>query len=233
MAIDKRPLENLRDCVKRAFYKGCSRGYAFRKMRHAIIFELKRLGYESSEIKDLLLEWNKKNERPYKMGEEKRQILRYVDWYESKECKMGCNALKDFCLGEERCQFYKETTFFKRQQTQELPFKLEDLKKFLTDRYKPEGYLMVCIVQALRRYQIEKVTGEIILVGHRTIASIIRDAFGHTVNPMYVWRKFNLLIDEGVIEIVIRGKSGQFRNLANGYRFLPWQPPENNHNNPY
>jgi len=95
----KKSLDNLRDCVKEAFLNGCERGCQFRKMRHAIILELKRLRYDSSEIKDKLLEWNEKCEKPLGLGEQRSQLFKYVEWVDSQECRLGCRALKDYCIG--------------------------------------------------------------------------------------------------------------------------------------
>ena len=224
MESKKNP-DNLRDCVRQAFLNGCERGLEFHKMRHAIILELKRLGYSSSEIKDRLIEWNRKCERPLSLSEQKIQLLRYVDWVDKHDCKIGCKGLEDYCIGKEKCQFYLKTTYQNRQKTQQLPFNLDELGRFLTERYKAEGYVMMLIINALRFYQQEKATGEIILIGYRTISSIIRDKYGHNILPMDIFRKINFLIQEGIVEKIIKGKVGNFAGQANGYRFLEWGHP--------
>lgn len=219
----KNNLSNLRDCVKKALLKGCERGLEFNKMRHAIILELKRLGYNSSEIKDKLIEWNKKCERPLSLSEQKIQLLGYVDWVDKHQCKIGCRGLEDYCLEKDKCQFYLKTTYQNRQKTQQLPFSLEELDRFLTKRYKADGYSMMLIINALRFYQQEKATGEIILIGYRTLSSIIRDKYGHNLQPMDIFRKIHFLMQERIIEQVVRGKAGNFTRQANGYRFLEWK----------
>lgn len=221
----KKNFDNLRDCVKQAFLKGCERGLEVNKMRHAIILEFKRLGYNSSEIKDKLIEWNGRCEKPFSLSEQKIQLLGYVDWVDKHDCKIGCKALEDYCIGKEKCQFHLKTTYQNRQKTQQLPFKLEELDKFLTERYKADGYVMMFIVKALRFYQQEKATGEIILIGYRTISSIIRDKYGHNIPPMDICRKINNLIDEKVVEKTTKGRAGQFGGQANGYRLLHWEHP--------
>lgn len=223
MRQKKEFLNKIRDCVRQAFLNGCERGYEFRKMRHAIIIELKRLGYTPSEIKDELLEWNKRCEKPLRISEQRGQLLRYVDWAMSKKCNIGCKALEDYCIGKKNCQFYKKTTYQKRQQTQRLPFNLNELEKFLTKRYKRQWYTMMLIIKALRLFQSQKATGETIYIGYRKISSIIRDKYGHTLTSMDIFRKMKLLIDEGVIEQVFKGKSGDFSWQANGYKLLPWR----------
>ena len=110
MGVNKESIEELRDCVKQAFLEGSQRGAEFRKMRHAIIIELKRAGCDSSDIKDKLVEWDQRCERPLNLGEQRNQLFKYVDWVDSQECRLSCKALKDYCLGNENCQFHKRTT---------------------------------------------------------------------------------------------------------------------------
>ena len=222
---NKKSLENLRDCVKEAFCNGSQRGYEFGTMRHAIILELERLGYDSSEVKDKLLEWNERCEKPLNFSEQRRQLLKYVDWVDKHNCKIGCRALEDYCIGKENCRFYRKVTFQNRQRTQNLPFDPGKLDKFLAERFKADGFTMMLIVKALRAFQIENATGEVIFIGFRKISSVIRDKFGHFLIPMQIHRKTRLLIDEGIIEQVEKGKAGNFSWRANGYRFLPWMPP--------
>ncbi len=223
---NNKSIDNLRDCVKQAFLNGCERGHEFRKMRHAIIVELKRLGYDSSEIKDKLLEWNERCEKPLGISEQKNQLLRYVDWADKRECKIGCKGLEDYCLGKEICQFHERNTRSKMQKMQDLPFDMAVLDKFLSDRFKKDGYVMMLTIKAIRHFQVEKITGETIYVGYRKISSIIRDKFGHTLSPMEILRKMKLLADEGIIEQISKGKSGNFSWQANGYRFKQWEAPK-------
>lgn len=226
--MQRKDLSYLRDCVKEALDKGSARGLEFRKMRHAIIAELKRLGYESSEIKDSLLEWNKRCEKPLSLSERKIQLLGYADWFFKKNCKTGCRALEDYCVGKDKCQFYLRATYQNRQKTQKLPFDIQELEKFLTGRFKAEGYVMMLVVRALEHFQHEKATGETILVGFRTMSSVIRDRLGHNILPMTVFRAMRFLEEEGVLKKVVVGKPGSFTHQANGYRFLPWKPRSNN-----
>ena len=223
---NNKSIDNLRDCVKQAFLNGCERGHEFRKMHHAIIIELKRLGYESSEIKDKLIEWNERCEKPLGISEQKNQLLRYVDWVDKKDCKLGCKGLEDYCLGKETCQFYERNTHRKRKEMQNLPFDIAELDEFISDRFKKDGYVMMLIVKAIRYFQIEKITGETIFIGYRKISSIIRDKLGHTLSPMEILRKVKLLADEGVIEQVFKGKSGITSWQANGYKFKQWEAPK-------
>jgi len=223
----KKDLNNLRDCVKEALEKGSQRGYEFKKMRFAIIAELKRLGFSSSEIKDRLLEWNQRCEKALPISEQKRQLLDYVDWADKlKECKIGCKGLEDFCIGEDKCSFHKNRTYLNRKQVETLPFNQADAIRFLETRYKAEGYLLGLIIRVLRRYQIEKATGEVMFIGYRAIASLIRDQYGHMIEPMAILRAIQDLVSEGMLEIVSKGERGSFGGKpANGYRFLGWVDP--------
>ena len=221
----KMPIEDMRDCVREALLKGSPRGYEFGKMRHAIIVELKRLGHDSSEIKDKLIEWNGICERPLGIGDQNRQLLKYVDWTDKHDTKLGCKALEDYCIGKEKCQFNIRTSSRNRSITQDLPFDIGQLDKFLMERFQADGLGMLLVVKALSRFQVEKATGPVIYVGYRTISSIIRDKLGHSQNQMDVFRKMQQLINEGVIEQVVKGKGGNFSKKANGYRFLAWRHP--------
>ena len=217
--------DNLRDCVKIALTKGSARGHEFHKMRQAIVAEHLQLGYDPSEIKDILSEWNKKCEKPISVADEKNYLHKYVDWVKAKNGKTGCKALEDYCIGKESCQFHFKVTCKNRQDTKDLPFDRKELENFLTERFKADGYVMMLVVNALRYIQMEKATGELILIGFRSISSVIRDKYGHYIDPMTIFRKISLLIEEGVIQRVVKGKAGNFNKQANGYRFLAWKRP--------
>jgi len=223
----KKLIENMRDCVKRAFDEGSQRGYEFKKMRHAIIVELKRFGLSLSEIKDELLEWNKRCERVLPSNEQKRQLIDYVDWVnEQQKCWLGCKGLEDFCIGQDKCSFHKQKVFINKKQVEERPFDFDDAEHFLQQRYRGDGYVMYLILMCLRRVQIEKATGETIFIGYRAIANEIRDHYRHMIDYMTVFRRVQDLISEGMIDIVVKGERGTFGRPANGYRFLKWEAPK-------
>ena len=222
---NKKKIDNFRDCVKKAFLNGSERGYEFHKMRHAIILEFKRLGYSLEEIKDKLFEWNKRCEQPLSLSKQRTQLFGYVDWVEKHDCKLGCRALEDYCIGKDKCKFYLITTHQNRQQTQELPFNIQELEKFFIERFKAYSYLLLLIIKALRLYQQKEATGKIILIGIRKLSSIINTMTKNNISLMDIFRKINILIEEGILEKVIQGQSGNFTKQANGYRFLPWKRP--------
>lgn len=230
--MKRQGLDALRDCVKDAIERGSKRGYEFKTMSYSIIAELKRIGYSSSEIKDVLLEWNARCERPLLPNEQKRQLLDFVDWADKHNCYIGCSGrLEEFCNGQETCVFHKRKSYSNRKTTEQLPFDFDEVKKFLEIRYRAEGYLMILILKAIRRIQIEKATGEIVIVGLRTMQSVIRDTDGHIVDLMTISRRIQDLMSEGMLEVAIKGKKGILSRQANGYRFLAWMPPYTTQNN--
>ena len=195
-------------------------------MRYAITVELMRLGHDYSTIKDILIDWNERNERCLGPGDQKRQLLKYVDWVAKKQkkrdCKVGCKALSDFCLGKERCQFHQRVTRTNREITAVLPFDVDELEKYLNERYGGEGRTMMQIVRSIIRFQNEKATGEIIFISFRNIRSRVRDYFNVILDLMHISRDINKLEDEGIIKTVRKGKQGSASCLANEYRFLSW-----------
>jgi len=229
----KQDLDALRDCVKNAIEKGSKRGCEFKTMSYAIIAELKRIGYSSPEIKDMLLEWNARCERPLLPNEQRRQLLDFVDWAEKQEnCYIGCSGrLEEYCIGQETCTFHKRKLYSNRKATEQLPFDFDEVRKFLEIRYRAEGYLMFLILKAIRRIQLEKATGEMVFIGLRGIQSVIRDTDGHIIDLMTISRRIQDLVSEGMLEIAIKGKKGFLSKQANGYRFLAWTPPYTTQNN--
>lgn len=205
---------------------GASTKQDFDNMRFLVSAELKKLGYDESQVKDELLQWNGRCKNRLPPSERKNGILKYVDWVFKNDCIFSCNAnrLKDYCLGKDNCEYYIKTSCQKREEVKELPFDMLELEKYLTSVYGQKSYLLIIVVKTLRKIQMEEVTGEIIIKGFRTIASEIRDDYNHILEPIEVSRLVNTLIEEKVIEKPIRGKSGTFHRMANGYRFLAWRP---------
>lgn len=228
----RQDLDALRDCVKDAIENGSKRGYEFKTMRYAIIAELKRMGCSPAEIKDVLFEWNARCERPLLPNEQKRQLFDFVDWAEKRQCYIGCSGkLEEFCKGQKTCTFHKRKLYSNRKATEKLPFDLDEARHFLEIRYRAEGYTMFLILKAIRRVQLEKATGEIVIIGLRGIQSAIRDVDGHIFDLMMISRRIQDLVSEGMLEILIKGKKGMLSNQANGYRFLEWKPPYTTQNN--
>ncbi len=231
MLIDKYDFDYMRDCVREALINGCESGRKFVKMRHAIIVEMKRLDHDDSVIKDVLVDWNDRLDRPLGYGDQKRQLLGYVDWVAKKQkkrdCKIGCNALSDYCLGKEQCSFLQRVTQVKRETAAVLPFDMDELEKYLAERFDAEGRTMMLIVRSLRRHQEENVTGEIMFISYRKLCSRVRDIYNVMLYPMDVLRIVKKLEDEGVLKTVEKGKQGSASFKANAYRFLPWPGTKN------
>lgn len=207
-------MEGMMDCVKKAFFEGCQRGDEFQKMRHAIIVELKRLGLDSSEIKDKLLEWNDRCERPLGLSEQKSQLFKYVDWVlKLKEPKVGCRGMEScgYCLGRENCNFYKNKYHKQREIITELPFDWMIVKKFVEERFKSHSYALLLVLDVLIWYQQVEIREQVIFIGYRKISSLIRDKYNHNFQPMTVKRYIQTLIDEGIVEVAEKGQSGQFK----------------------
>jgi hypothetical protein len=234
----------LRDCIREVFINGISLQHinrneqaekklvkqiqndVFQKFVHGLVAETLRLGCTELEIKDILIDWNRKSKHPLSLGDENRRLLRYVDWCVStNKCKTGCNALSDICIGQDKCHFYQAQVYRIRKEIQNLPFKIEELENYLKVRYENKSMFLITIIRTLRRIQVEKTTGEIIFIGFKGLASNIRDTNGFNFDPMQVCRFINILIDERVIEKTVTGKRGLFSYQANGYKFLPWKPP--------
>lgn len=220
-------LDRMMDCVKNAFLNGSQSGDDFHHMRHAIIVELIRLGYEKAEIKQMMLEWNERCERPLGLSEQKIQLCGYVDWVFKNDCKVGCKAMIRFgyCLGEAQCQFHIQQNRTKHQRIPELPFNYLELKKYLEERYKADWYGLCIVLDTLLWFQMEKAKGEIIYIGYRQLSALILDRCNKRFDKMDVYRRIQTLILEGIIEKAVAGKQGMFIHKANGYRFLPWKRP--------
>ncbi len=228
MQNSDKKMEGMMDCVRKAFLEGCQRGNEFNDMRYAIVVELKRLGFTASEIKDKLLEWNERCEKVLGFSEQRSQLLNYVDWvFKLKEPKIGCRKMETcgYCLGKDICDFYRDKYSRNRKTTEKLPFDWMLLKKFLEDRFKADAYALILVLDTLMWHQQENATGEVIIISLRKIGSLIRDRYKHIFLPMEIKREIRVLIDEGILAIAVQGKSGQFHQQANGYRFLSWQWP--------
>lgn len=220
---NKKSTLNLRPCVEKSYRNGAQTVAERDKMRHALIFELRRLGYSFEEIEDMLTEWNARCLKPYKTDDD---ISGYIGWFETVEgnAQLGCNALEDYCIGKNDCWFHRKDEDAKRRQTNSLPFDIEGLDRYLTGQYKSRAYMCILVVKVLRQFQQEKNPGPTICVGFREIASRIKK-YGHTVEPMMIVRCMKVLEDEGVLSKIASGRPGRFTHRANSYMFNQWIAP--------
>ncbi len=214
-------LGRMRPCVRLAFEKGAQDKDHFRKMRHAIIYELNRLKVEKCEIKQALMEWNHKNYRKFTEGEAKRQLCDYVEWFFKNECNLSCKALNDYCLHPDAGCSFKRVAY---QENIELPFSIIEAESFLLRECEPHGYLMSCLLKILSKIQKENAR-KIIYIGLRTLQARLLDEYRARLDPKDILRALNKLEAEGLLRIT-HGERGTFSKHANGYTFLPWVLPQ-------
>lgn len=207
--------------MKAAFEEGAQDKDHLSKFRHAIIFELNRLGIEKSEIKIKLLEWNKKSYQVLSTGDARRKLCDYVDWFFKHECKLSCKGLEDYCVFQNGGCCFKRRPY---QENIELPFSISEANNFLMTECKPHGYLMDCLIKILFEIQQEKGVRDIVFVGLRTLKARLSDEYRRNLDPKDILRTLSRLEENGFIRIT-HGKRGTFSNRANGYAFLPWTRP--------
>ena len=215
-------IPKMRPCVNAAFEQGAQDKDHLSKMRHALVFELNRLGFEKPKIKMALLEWNKKSFKVLSPGDANRQLCDYVDWFFKKECKLSCNALKDYCvLPNGGCAF----TLHAFDEEITLPFSILEAALFLDKNYQRDSYLMRALINILFKIQKDNNAKTIIYAGIRSIRDRVLEKTRKNLDLMCILRDINKLEEAGFIRIT-RGKSGTFGTRhANGYSFLPWKPP--------
>jgi hypothetical protein len=95
----------MRACTKWAFehgVEGSPRDQEWQKMRHAIIFECKRIGIDRAETKQMILAWNSRNLSPLSPSDANRQLCGFVDrLYKENNAKLSCKALQDYCVSDD------------------------------------------------------------------------------------------------------------------------------------
>lgn len=219
--ISQTILESIRPCVAYVLCNGAKDYEHFKKMRHAIVCELKRLNMERGKIKMTLLEWNDLNYNKLTPSEAQRQLCDYVDWVFKREVKIGCKALGEYCrFGGAGCSF-KRKSF---QDGESISFSMTDALVFLERECKPKGYTMGMVLQTLIAIKREKNVGTV-FAGVRHIQEMINNTTRHCLDLMTILRALNELERTGFIAIK-RGKSGTFGNRhANEYTILQWKPP--------
>lgn len=217
-------LKGMRECVRDAFEKGVTDEETFRKMRHAIICEMKLLGINKAKIKMALIEWNKKNKPKLSPNETKRQLNDYVDWSFKKDTKISCKALKDYCIDKGRfCEYRKKT----KRESQQIPFDFLEAVTFLENRYGAEGFELVKILRTIIKIKKFKDAKWVLFVGLREIQAQLMDTERWNVDLMTISRRLYKLETIGFIKIT-RGEKGSFGNKkANAYEFISWSVPRN------
>jgi hypothetical protein len=163
--------------------------------------------------------------------EQKRQLFDYLEWINKQEAKgkvakIGCRALKDFCIGEEKCIFKKKQLFLNRKAMEKPPFDFNEARAFLEKKYLGCGFKMYLVLKNLRGHQLDKGLAEIIFIGYKGLSTLIQENENHTLAASEVCQMMKELVNEGMVEILIRGKRGSFSTESNGYRLLPWKAPQ-------
>jgi hypothetical protein len=223
---EKSTLTGLRKSVKNEIFKNAV---------YVIICELMRLNFTAEEVKDALEECNRVNKNPLNPSEVKNRLFSFVDYCVRKNKKndygiprIGCGKINEYglCLGERTCTYHNQKMLQARNEVGVLPFNIECLEKYLTIEYEWKARHCIFVVKAIRKFQLEKNVGDIILIGMRTIADFVNKASGGHFEAEEIKRFIAILICEGVIEKPIQGQSGTMRRKSNGYRFLPWNLPQ-------
>ena len=210
----------MRPCVQLALQQGARDADHWRKMRHAIIFELNRLGVVRDQIKQELLEWNERNFEVLPLREAQGELCRYADWFLKEERKLTCNALKDYCIDTSgSCPFKLRT------EPKKLPYTAGDAKQYLISKYKHDGYRMGKILRVLIDLRNEKGKDRL-FVTLRAIQTRLLDEENDPCDCMTISRITYRLEKAGFLS-VIRGKPWAVgKGQANEYEYCQWTPPD-------
>ena len=73
-------LKNIRDCVRLYLGEGARDKYEFKHMRYGIICELKRVGLNFEDIKNIMSDWNDRNYKKLNHKEFAQQIESFIEW---------------------------------------------------------------------------------------------------------------------------------------------------------
>jgi len=222
MVIGTKMMEQMRPCVKNAFMHGTEDKDHFSKMRHAIIFELHRLGTDKAEIKNALLEWNQRNFNFLAPAESQRQLCDYVDWFFKKEGRCSCHSLEEYCLYPKGGCKHKPRKILGEIT---LPFSKIEARSYLEKKYPRDAHVMTILLNILFKIQLEKNAAQVLFVGLRTISARLLNDYRHRLDLISISRLLYKLQDAGFLSIQRgeRGTNGTRR--ANAYTFLPWKPP--------
>jgi hypothetical protein len=231
--------EGIRDCVKKYLENGIhsQNGFydlIFKKMRFAIIYELNRVGNNSADIKNALLEWNQKNEKPLHLGEARRQLCGFADWFLKHECKLSCErGLADFCVGINNCKYKKTANRIFRNSFSDIPFNIQSIEEYLKASAPKDVFILMAIINILKQIQSDRKINEI-FIGFRSLASLIQEKYNIHIDAMQICRKIRLLIEYKILTITQKGKAGNYNRQANGYTLLPWPGQDvSTHNHSY
>ena len=223
---DRKALRNMRPCVLNALENGVQSGAKFEAMRHSIIAELIRLGYEEREIKERLITWNALCERPLTGKILNNHLMKYVNWCLKRDVKTGCKTLEAYCVGERRCWYVAFSEEARRRYAEQpLPFEMNELERYMRERYGPRAEMLISVVKILRVRQVQNLTGEVIFAPCRKVAIWIAERYGYRITKNDVFYALKVFEMEGVLGLRVQGKSGPNSKESNGYSFLLWKHP--------
>ena len=212
----------MRACVRQAFLHGIEgnmKDEHWQKMRHAIIFELNRLGVDRCDIKRQLMEWNERNLETLPYAKAKRVLAGYVDWFFTKKAFLSCKALRDYCIAEDAGCVFQKPQFIDK-----LPYRLHEAERHLETINRKHAHVMALILGVLADVRTEKRLPTV-FIDTRTIADRLFDQWGTRLDPKDILRHVRRLEQAGFLRI----RSGQAGDLgvrkANEYTLLPWAPP--------
>ena len=221
--LNQHLINTMRDCVKQSLEKGARSKREFKDMRYGIICELKQNGLDKATIEATMKDWVDKSYQKLTYKKFSQQIKSFIDWAFKKDAKVGCASLKKkgFCIPD--CKF-KERRRIEANATlsQEAIYLEDEIRKFLTDHAKcKHPSECAAIYKIIDRWRV----GNGLTRSHTVFIALreIKDAFwkrGYGAkDTMEISRLVNELQDSDLVEIK-RGKSGEFKGEANGYKLL-------------
>jgi hypothetical protein len=193
-------------------------------MAYAIIYELNRLGVAADVIKSELIQWNSRSQNKLSIGDAKRQLCDYVDWFYKHECRLSCKSLSDYCIDKEgSCPFS-----VKPRSERVLPYTMAQARQFLEFEFfeHGKGHVMAIVLRSLVSLWDDKGRPNQLFVGVRSIQARILEMHRSFLDLMSIVRHLRRLSSAGFIAIR-SGESGSFGfRLSNAYEFLDWKPPQ-------
>ncbi|MFC1621700.1 hypothetical protein ACFL2G_05315 [Candidatus Omnitrophota bacterium] len=214
-------LNNIRDCVRLYLGEGARDKYEFKHMRYGIICELKRLGLASKDIKNIMSDWNDRNYKKLNHKEFAQQIESFIEWVFKKDAKAGCNYFEGDCIP---CCRFKEKIRkdFNKESAKEPLISQDDIEEFITTHHKDIKNARDCaaVWKAMDKQRVKNclLRKSIIYIGYRDLAILLGERGYMNANAMFACRIVKQLSDTSLLEIVEKGKKGNFNQLANGYK---------------
>jgi len=212
----------MRACVRWAWEHGAEGGprdESWRKMRHGIVFELRRLNIDRAEIKNMILAWNQKNLNPLSLNDAKRQLCGYVDWlFKKTGALLSCKALKDYCIADETgCAFARPSLI------EPFDYSVQDAERFLEKIDARHSRTLIAVLRLMLSLR-DETKRAVIYVGSRRLCALLFDREGMELESIEVLRVLRKLADFGFLSIQ-SGQAGTFGSRrANEYRMLNWRP---------